>query len=170
MIGRALAEGDATDATHMEVLTLFRRVKMPLGRAAIADRNLVFFPGVIECRNFHNEAELRAVMDASELLMWIAGIDKLCTHFNAAWLGYTGRRMAEELGNGWAAGVHPEDLPGCLQGFFDAFDQRRVFRLVYRLRRADGEYGWLVDQGIPWYRSNGDFAGYVGSAVEVAAL
>jgi len=110
------------------------------------------------------------VADAAPVLIWMSGADKLCTFFNKPWLEFTGRRMEQELGNGWAEGVHPDDLPTCLKVYAEAFHARKPFVMQYRLRRNDGEYRWLSDQGVARYHSNGKFAGYIGSCVDVTDL
>ena len=42
--------------------------------------------------------------------------------------------------------------------------------MQYRLRRNDGEYRWISDQGVPRYDAQGRFAGYIGSCVDVTDL
>ena len=42
--------------------------------------------------------------------------------------------------------------------------------MQYRLRRNDGEYRWISDQGVPRYDAQGRFAGYIGSCVDVTEL
>src|SRR5439155_4985512 len=117
-----------------------------------------------------SESRFRIVADAAPVLIWMAGVDKLCTFFNKPWLKFTGRSVEQELGNGWAEGVHPDDLQKCLKIYTEAFDARKAFVMQYRLRRSDGEYRWISDQGVARYDSNGKFSGYIGSCVDITDL
>ena len=114
-----------------------------------------------------SEERFRLVANTAPVMIWMSGSDKLCTYFNAPWLEFTGRSIEEELGNGWAEGVHPEDFDACLKSYTTAFDRRESFHLEYRLRRHDGEYRWVFDHGVPRFNSDGSFAGYIGSCIDV---
>ena len=114
-----------------------------------------------------SEQRFRTMADTAPVLIWMSGLDKLCTYFNQRWLDYTGRTLEQEVGNGWADGVHPEDSDRCLKAYGEAFDRRESFELEYRQRKADGQYGWLLDHGVPRFLPNGEFAGYIGSCIEL---
>ncbi len=82
---------------------------------------LMFLAAVIEERTKgeaqlrESEERFRIVADAAPVLIWMAGVDKLCTFFNKTWLEFTGHSLEQEMGNGWAEGVHPNDLQRCLR-------------------------------------------------------
>lgn len=121
----------------------------------------------------HAEAALReheaqrAIASEAPVMIWRSGVDKGCDFFNPWWLTFTGQPLAQELGDGWAEGVHPDDLEACLASYAAAFDARVPFRLEYRLRRFDGEYRWVLDLGTPRYDPTGQFAGYIGCCFDI---
>jgi len=116
-----------------------------------------------------SEEHFRTLANSAPVMVWQSGTDKLCTFFNEPWLKFTGRMLAEELGEGWGAGVHPDDLDQCLTTYASSCDAQRSFQMEYRLRRADGKYRWILDKGAPIYR-DGEFAGHIGSCLDVTEL
>jgi PAS domain S-box-containing protein len=113
-----------------------------------------------------SEDRFRNMADAAPVMIWVAGPDKLCTFFNKQWLDFRGRTMEQELGRVCVEGIHPDDRDGSLAIYNSAFDSRSPFQKECRLRRADGEYRWVLDSGIPLYRA-GEFAGYIGCCVDI---
>ena len=114
-----------------------------------------------------SEERFRLVANTAPVLIWMSGPDKLRTYFNQPWLEFTGRPIEAELGDGWAEGVHPEDQRNCLDAYNSGFDQRRPFKMQYRLRRNDGEYRWISDIGVARFNPDRSFAGYIGSCIDV---
>src|SRR4029077_11503708 len=114
-----------------------------------------------------SEARFQAMADTAPVMIWMTGTDALCNYFNKPWLEFTGRTMEQEVGPGWVEGVHPDDVRGCFDCFLTAFHARKPFRMEYRLRRADGEYRWVIESGIPRYTGGGEFAGYIGSNIDI---
>jgi PAS domain S-box-containing protein len=114
-----------------------------------------------------SEERFRHVANTAPVMIWMSDPDKLCTYFNEPWLEFTGRSLQQELGNGWSEGIHPNDLERCWEIYTKAFDRRKSFEMEYRLRRHDGEHRWILDRGVPRFNTDGSFAGYIGSCVEV---
>ena len=100
-------------------------------------------------------------------LIWRSGPDSQCSYFNQTWLDFTGRSLAEEIGDGWTLGVHPEDFDRCVGTYLQHFAARTPFEMEYRLRRHDGEYRWILDTGRPIVTPSGEFAGYIGSCLDI---
>jgi len=103
-------------------------------------------------------------------MIWITGTDKLATFFNSGWLKFTGSTLDKAIGFGWGSMVHPDDRDGCFTSYGLAFDSRGPYLREARLRRADGEYRWMLVTGAPRYESNGEFAGYVGACTDITDL
>src|SRR5271157_922147 len=113
-----------------------------------------------------SEERFRTLADATPVLIWGADTDKRCNYFNKQWLDFTGRTIEQEMGDGWAEGVHPDDLERCLETYVTAFDARTPFTMEYRLRRHDGEYRWVLDYGVPRFDQDDTFSGYIGSCLD----
>ena len=114
-----------------------------------------------------SEQRFRVITDASPIMVWMAGTDKLCYYFNKGWLDFVGRTLEQESGNGWAENVHPEDFDRCLQIYASNFDARRPFEMEYRMRHHKGQYRWILDRGVPRYAPDGMFEGYVGACLDI---
>src|SRR5207247_7997151 len=95
-----------------------------------------------------SEARFRTMANTAPVLIWMSGLDKLCTFFNKPWLEFTGRTIEQELGNGWAEGVHPDDFQSCHKTYVGAFDARKPFVMQYRLKSHDGQYRWISTSGV----------------------
>ena len=100
-------------------------------------------------------------------MLWISGPDGLYPFFNREWLAFTGRSLADELGRGWWQGVHHEDRDSLARHSDRAAENREPFTFECRLRRADGQYRWVIGHGSPRLGSTGELIGYVGSCADI---
>lgn len=114
-----------------------------------------------------SEERFRLIADRVPVMIWMSEIDKGFTFLNKTWLAFTGRSMREQLGQGWTTGIHPDDLGPYLREYATAFDARAELSIEYRLRRFDGDYRWLVENGVPRFEANGAFCGYIGTCMDV---
>ena len=117
-----------------------------------------------------SEERFRTMANTAPVMIWMSGLDKLRTFFNRGWLDFTGRTLVEELGNGWAKGVHREDFDRCLETYVNAFNARQEFTMEYRLRRNDEEYCWVRDHGVPRFEADDTFLGYIGTAIDISEI
>ena len=121
----------------------------------------------IERELLESEQRFRVITDASPIMVWMSGTDKLCYYFNKGWLDFVGRTLEQESGNGWAENVHPEDFDRCLRIYVNNFDARRPFEMEYRMRHHTGQYRWILDRGVPRYAADGTFEGFVGGCLDI---
>lgn len=111
--------------------------------------------------------QYRMIVESSPNMLWRSGRDGLCNFFNTRWLEFTGKTMEQEVGNGWADGVHPDDLEFCLRIYTEAFEKQKAFEMEYRLLRRDGQWRWINDRGVPFYSDEKEFEGYIGSCMDI---
>ena len=104
------------------------------------------------------------------IMIWMSGLDMGCFYFNRAWLDFRGRLLAQEYGNGWAEGVHPDDLDQCVAHYVGCFERRVPFVMKYRLQHYSGEYFWILDRGAPHFALDGRFLGFFGGCAETVHL
>src|SRR5215469_16279420 len=167
IVGAVHGRGPFTGNTPAHNVLSLQLFLLVAGTSFMVLAALVEDHGAAEESIRESEKRFRLVADSAPVLIWMSGTDKLCTYFNTPWLDFRGRSLDQELGNGWAEGVYPDDYENCLKTYMEAFDARQPFVMQYRLKRNDGEYRWLLDKGVPRYEPHGHFAGYIGSCVDI---
>lgn len=120
-----------------------------------------------ETRRRESEQRFRLLADTAPVMIWTAGTDRKCSYVNKTWLDFTGRPLEAELGDGWTEGIHPDDSSRCFETYTEAFNRRESFEVEYRVRGKDGEYHWILDDGVPRFHTDGSFAGYIGSCIDI---
>lgn len=99
--------------------------------------------------------------------IWRSGKDGVINYFNKTWLGFTGRKMEEELNGGWIENMHPDDVEHFEYIYSKAILEHRPYEIEFRLKRSDGEYRWIVNEGRPFSSLEDDFAGFIGVCTDI---
>ncbi|MDR3628487.1 MAG: PAS domain S-box protein, partial [Ignavibacteriaceae bacterium] len=154
------------------------KIKVKLSASVVRNSSgkIVFIEGVAEDisekKKYENaliesEERFTTMADTAPVMIWIAGTDKLFFYFNKSWLQFTGGEIINELGNKWMRNIHPEDMKLFLNSYASSFDSRTDFEIVFRLKRHDEKYRWILTRGIPRFLPDGSFTGYVGTAIDI---
>jgi PAS domain S-box-containing protein len=154
---------EATEPTRDElaarIIALESEVDRLRAREALEAETLLFGPAA--------EQAFRTLADASPAILWVTDAENRCTFLSRHWYEHTGQRHDEGLGFGWLDAVHPEEREATRRAFIAAAAERRPFSLDHRVRRSDGEYRWVIDEGRPQFDPNGEWVGYVGLVIDV---
>jgi PAS domain S-box-containing protein len=117
-----------------------------------------------------SEERFRTMADAAAILVWTSDADGAGDYFNKTWLEFTGRTLEEELGYGWTQGIHADDKERCIATCAEAKRNRSNLKMEFRLRRADGQYRWVLDTATPRFTPEGELVGYIGSMVDITEM
>lgn len=109
----------------------------------------------------------RFILESVPLLVWTATPDGVTDSFNTRWLDYTGRALADTVGQGWAQDLHPDDLPRTAALWQQAVAAGTTYQAEYRVRRHDGEYRWFQATGAPRRGPAGEVQMWVGANADI---
>jgi PAS domain S-box-containing protein len=112
-------------------------------------------------------ARFQDVTDAAPVMIWMSGGDKGYEYFSKKWFEFTGRSLQQEESDGWLGGVHPKDREKLARDYSANFEARLEFKIEFRLRRADGQYRWVLNLGVPRYDNSNHFIGYIGCCIDI---
>ena len=76
-------------------------------------------------------SEYRAIVESSPNMIWRAGTDGKCNYFNTTWLKFTVRTFEQENGDGWAEGVHKDDLEFCFSTYIKNFNTSSISKFQF---------------------------------------
>jgi len=127
---------------------------------------------ISERKKFENaliesEERFTTMADTAPVMIWIAGADKNFFYFNKSWLQFTGSNLLNELGNKWMRNIHADDKNSFLKKYISFFDSQMEFEVLFRLKRYDNTYRWILTRGIPRFLPDGSFTGYIGTAIDI---
>jgi len=122
-------------------------------------------------KSFHEiqalQDQLRLAIDTIPGLVWSALPDGSAEFLNQRWLEYTGLSLKEGLDWGGKVAVHPEDLARFLDEWKAALADGKPLETEARLRRADGEYRWLLIRAVPLRDEAGKIVKWYGASADI---
>ncbi len=114
-----------------------------------------------------SEERFRMLAETTPALIWMCDAQGKTTYLNSRRLEYTGAEAASGYGDSWLKYVHPDDLEGVKTQFSAALENRVAYSREYRIRRSDEVYRWVFNLASPRFTSDGSFAGFIGSVVDI---
>jgi PAS domain S-box-containing protein len=96
-----------------------------------------------------------------------SGSNGQCNYCNRTWLDFRGASSEMEQGVRWQLGIHPEDRPGAVATFHKSLEARSSYTIEYRLRRSDGQWRWILEEGRPFEDLAGRFAGTISTCFDL---
>ncbi len=100
-------------------------------------------------------------------MSWTTNAAGECQSVTQAWSEFTGRSREHSAGMGWLRCIHALDIHRFQAALHTAHHSCQPMSVEYRLRRADGTYGWVQHEGLPQQNGEGGFQGFVHVAIDV---
>lgn len=122
-----------------------------------------------------SETLFKTMADTVPALIWMVGADMKVGFHNRAYLDYTGLKLDQIQGlnildiikSSPFGTIYPDDIKAYAERYLDAFEKRQPFTYEIRLKHYSGEYRWMIFSGRPRFDNVGNFAGYIGSYMDI---
>ena len=111
--------------------------------------------------------DLRAVIDSAPALIHTGLPDGYLDFFNQSWLTYVGRSLEDLQGWKWTGTIHPDDVEGIVDRWRASLASGEPFMYEARVRRADGEYRWMLHHKIALRDGDGKIVKWYGSSIDI---
>ena len=110
---------------------------------------------------------LRQIIDSAPALIHTARADGYLDFFNQGWLNFVGQPPEKLLGWEWTAFIHPEDLQAFIDKWRESIATGEAFEGTSRVRRADGEFRWMLHHKLAMRGDDGRILKWHGSSVDI---
>jgi PAS domain S-box-containing protein len=114
-----------------------------------------------------SEMQFRSFAQAIPNHFWTSTPNGELDWFNDQVYAYSGLQPGELDGNGWAAIVHPEDLPPALRDWQEALSSGEIYEAEFRLKRHDGLWRWHIARAVPIRDTEGRIISWVGTNTDI---
>lgn len=112
-------------------------------------------------------ADLRLLIDSTPALIHTSLPDGYLDFFNQPWLKYVGRSVEDLQGWKWTECIHPDDIEGMVKKWRASLATGEPFLHEARVRRADGEYRWMLHRKIAARDEHGRIVKWYGSSIDI---
>lgn len=113
------------------------------------------------------EQRFRVLADAMPQMVWSSLPSGYSDYFNSLWCDYTGAPAEASHGDNWMQFLHRDDREHAAAVWHDAVVAGGVYEVEYRLRRADGEYRWMLARGLPLRDDAGQVSRWLGTCTDI---
>lgn len=114
-----------------------------------------------------SEARFKTMAEGTNMLISVSDENSQVTYLNKAWYKLTGVSVEDLLDFGWVDLIHPDERTSWLKTYQSAFELRKPFEGELRIKSGEGDYRWLLVKAPPRFRSDGSFAGYISSCIDI---
>jgi PAS domain S-box-containing protein len=111
--------------------------------------------------------DLRRIINSAPALIHTGRPDGYIDFFNQRWLEYVGLSPSDILGWEWTSCIHPEDVKAFVEKWRESIATGKPFQGESRVRRADGQYRWMIHQKIPLRDERGAILKWFGSSIDI---
>jgi PAS domain S-box-containing protein len=107
------------------------------------------------------------LVDSIPALIHTARPDGYLDYFNKPWLEYLGVTLDKVTGWKWTTAIHPDDVEGIVERWRVSLASGEPFLYEARVRRADGEYRWMLHHKIALRNEHGTIVKWYGSSIDI---
>jgi PAS domain S-box-containing protein len=143
------------------------RTTMGPGTATMRGFGGCMIPTMASAGQLPESLNIQLLVDSIPALIHTARPDGYLDYFNKPWLDYLGVTLDEVAGWNWTAVIHPEDVEGIVAKWQASLATGEIFEYETRVRRANGEYRWMLHQKVPLRDANGNIVKWYGSSLDI---
>lgn len=104
------------------------------------------------------------------VMVWRTTSDGMIDYLSDRWVSYTGMTVEESVGNGWINVVHPEDMAIAGPKWAHSCATGEEYLTEYELKRADGEWRWMLGRAVPMRDTDGTIVNWFGTCTDIDDL
>ena len=113
------------------------------------------------------EHSLRLLTETIPQMIWSASPDGAIDYCNRQILDFTGKQREQLRGDGWAAVIHPDELPSMQRSWREAVENQLPYEVEFRHRRADGVFRWCLSRALPLRDDQGHVVRWYGCITDL---